>query len=55
MSLSKGSKSPSAKSLLELEKATHAMNTRNSRLILRMAVQIMVAVVALMIEPQGVI
>ena len=30
-------------------------NTRNSRLILRMAVQIMVAVVALVIEPQGVI
>ena len=30
-------------------------NTRNSRLIIRMAIQIMVAVVALMIEPQGVI
>ena len=46
----KGFKSPSAKSVLELLKATPAMNTRDSLLILRMAVPTIMAIVAPMLR-----
>ena len=51
----KGLKFPSAKSVLELQKATHVMNTRDSLLILRMAVPTIIAIVPLMLGLQGVI